>query len=140
MYPVYETDLSVRTEIEEGPTLPEFPTAARISESVAQLGELMGRMNATSYGPTEPHFWVARKILPNTWENCLEMSERKARMHSYDDMIHLLIELAMQRENDSQMDKYLRKYLRRETPAPMILEAVFPQNSKSQQKEVFRGK
>ena len=30
MYPVYETDLSVCSEIEELPSLPEFPTAARI--------------------------------------------------------------------------------------------------------------
>ena len=30
MYPVYETDLSVPTEIEELPPLPEFPTATRI--------------------------------------------------------------------------------------------------------------
>ena len=36
MIPVYETDLSVRTEIEELPPLPEFPTAARISEFVAR--------------------------------------------------------------------------------------------------------
>ena len=35
MYPVYETDLSVCTEIEEPPILPEFPTAVRISEFVA---------------------------------------------------------------------------------------------------------
>ena len=48
MYPVYETDLSVRTEIEELPPLPEFPTAAHISEFVAQLEELMGRMNPSS--------------------------------------------------------------------------------------------
>ena len=54
MYPVYEKDLSVCTEIEELPSLPEFPTAARISEFVAQLEQLMGRMNPTSYGPTEP--------------------------------------------------------------------------------------
>ena len=31
MYPVYETDLSFRTEIEELPPLPEFPTATCIS-------------------------------------------------------------------------------------------------------------
>ena len=41
MYPVYETDLSVQTEIEELPPLPEIPTATRISEFVAQLEELM---------------------------------------------------------------------------------------------------
>ena len=58
MYPVYETDLSVRTEIEELPPLPEFPGAARISEFVAPLEELVGRMNPSSYGPTEPHLWL----------------------------------------------------------------------------------
>ena len=116
MYPVYKTDLSVRTEIEELPSLPEFPSAARISEFVAQLKELMGRMNPTSYGPTEPHLWLVGKIPPKTWDNCRETSERKARTHSYDDLIDLLVELAMERENDSHMDKYLRKHLRRETP------------------------
>ena len=55
MYPVYETDLSVWIDIEELPPLPEFPTAARISQFVAQLEELMGRMHPSSYGPTKPH-------------------------------------------------------------------------------------
>ena len=31
-FPVYETDLSVRTRIEELPMLPEFPSAVRVSE------------------------------------------------------------------------------------------------------------
>ena len=62
MYPVYETDLSVRTEIQELPPLPEFPTAARISHFVAQLEELMGRMNPSSCGPTELHLWLVGKI------------------------------------------------------------------------------
>ena len=87
MYPVYETDLSVRTEFEELPSLPEFPSAARISEFLAQLEELMGRTNPTSYGPTEPHLWLVGKIPPKIWENCREMSVRKARTHSYDDLI-----------------------------------------------------
>ena len=102
MYMVYEMDLSVFTEIEELPSLPEFPTAARILEYVAQLEELLGRMKATSYGPTQPHLWLAGKIPQKTWE--------KARMHSYDDLVELLIELAIERENHSHMDKYLRKH------------------------------
>ena len=117
MYLVYETDLSVRTEIEELPPLPEFPTAARISEFVAQMEELMGRMNPSSYGPTKPHLWLVGKISTRTWDNCRETSERKARTHSYDDLVDLLIELAMERENDCHMDKHLCKHLRRETPA-----------------------
>ena len=117
MYPVCETDLSVQTEIEELPPLPDFPTVARISEFGAQLEELMGRMNPTSYGPTEPHVWLVGKISPRTWENCRETSERGYRTHSYDEFVDLLIELTMERQNDSYMDKYVRKHLRRETPA-----------------------
>ena len=116
MYPVYETDLSVRTEIEELPPLPEFPTAARISEFVAQLEELLWRMNPSSYGPTEPHLWLVGKIPTRTWEKCRETSERKSGTHSYDDLVNLLIKFAMERKNDSHIDKYLRKHLRRETP------------------------
>ena len=117
MYAVYEIDLSVRTENEELPPLPEFPTAARISQFVARLEELMGRMNPTSYGPTEPHLWLVGKIPPRTWDNCRETSERKYRTHYYDDLVDLLIKLAMERVNDSHMDKYVRKHVRRETPA-----------------------
>ena len=73
-------------KIEELPPLPEFPTAARISEFVAQLEELMGRMNPTSYGPTGPHLWLVGKIPPKTWENCRETSKRKFLTHSYDDI------------------------------------------------------
>ena len=88
-----------------------------ISEFVAQLEELMGRMNPSSYGPNEPHLWLVGRIPTRTWENGKETSERKSGTHSYDDLVDLLIELAMERENDSHMDKYQRKHLRRETPA-----------------------
>ena len=76
----------------------------------------MGRMNPSSYDPTEPHLWLVGTIPTRTWDNCGETSQSKGRTHSYDDLVHLLIELAMEKENDSQMDKYLRKHLRRETP------------------------
>ena len=117
MYPVYKMDLSVRMDIEKLPPLPKFPTAARISEFLAQFEELMGRINPSFYGPTEPRLWLVGKIPTRTWENCRETSGRKSRTHSYDDLVDLLLELAMGKENDSHMDRYLRKHLRRETPA-----------------------
>ena len=94
MYPVYETGLSVRTEIEELPPLPEFPSAARISEFLAQVEELMGRLNPMSYRPTEPHLCLLGNIPPKTWDNCRETSERNSRTHSYEYPVDLLIELA----------------------------------------------
>ena len=109
--------LSVCIGIKELPSLPKLPSAAGISEFVAQLEELMMRMDPTSYGPTEPHLWVVGKILPKTWENCRDTSERKAHTHFYDEMIDLQIKLAMGRDSDSHMDKYLHKHLRSETAA-----------------------
>ena len=98
-FPVYETDLSVRTQIEELPMLPEFPSAARISESVCDLEYLFSRMNVGSYGATEPHLWLMSKISQGTWVDCRSTSERKSRTHSYDELVDLLIELATWRNS-----------------------------------------
>ena len=38
--------------------LPEFPSAARISEYVCDLEYMFSRMNVVSYGATEPHLWL----------------------------------------------------------------------------------
>ena len=110
-FPVYETDLSVRTQIEELPMLPEFPSAARVSEYVCDLEYLFSRMNVGSYGATEPHLWLMSKIPSRAWDDCRATSEMKSRTHSYDDLVDLLIELALERENDSHMDKILKKHL-----------------------------
>ena len=50
-----------------------------------------------------------------------------AGTHSYDDLVDLLIELAMEKENDSHMNKYVCKHLRRETPAQTSLGDRLPQ-------------
>ena len=110
-FPVYETDLSVRTQIEELPMLPEFPSAARVSEYVCDLEYLFSRMNVGSYGATEPHLWLMSKIPQRTWDDCRATSERKSRTRSYDDLVDLLIELALERENNSHMEKFLNKHL-----------------------------
>ena len=99
--------------------LAEFPSAARTSEYVCDLEYLFLRMNVGSYGATEPHLWLMSKIPTCTWDDCRTTSERKSRTHTYDDLVDLLIELALERENDSHMEEFLKKYLRRGgTPTP----------------------
>ena len=99
--------------------LPEFPSAARISEYVCDMEYLFSRMNVGSYGATEPHLWLMSKIPQRTWDDCRSTSERKSRTHSYDTLVDLLIELALERENDSHMEKFLKKHLGRGgTPTP----------------------
>ena len=112
-FPVYETDLSVRTQIEELPMLPEIPSAAGISQYVCDLEYLFSRMNVGSYGATEHHLWLMSKIPQRTWEDCRATSWRKSRTNSYDELVDLLIQLALERENDSHMEKFLKKHLGR---------------------------
>ena len=128
-FPVYETDLSVRTQIEELPMLPELPSAAPVSEYVCDLEYLFSRMNVGSYGATEPHLWLMSKIPECTWDDCRAGSESKSRTHSYDELVDLLIELALERENDSHMEKFLKKHLGRGgTPTPERGEGKGPKN------------
>ena len=110
-FPVYETDLSVRRHIEELPMLPEFPSAARVSEYVCEVEYLFSRMNVGSYGATEPHLWLMSRIPTRTWDDCRTSSERKSRTHTYDDLVGLLTELALAREKGSDMEKFLKKHL-----------------------------
>ena len=128
-FPVYKTDLSVRTQIEELPMLPEFPSAARVSEYVCDLEYRFSRMNVGSYGATEPHLWLMSKIPSRTWDDCRTTSERKSRTHTYDDLVDLLIELALERENDSHVEKFLKKLLGRGgTSTPERGEGKGPKN------------
>ena len=128
-FPVYETDLSVRTQIEELPMLPEFPSAARVSEYVCDLEYLFSRMNMGSYGATQPHLWLMSKIPTRTWDDFPTTSERKSRTQMYDDLVDLLMELALEREIDSHMEKFLRNHLGRGcTPTPERVEGKGPKN------------
>ena len=99
--------------------LPEFPPAVRVSEYVCDLEYPFSRMNVGSYGAIEPHLWLMSKIPTRTWDDYRATSDRKSRTHSYDDLVDLLIELALQRENDCHMEKFLKKHLGRGgTPTP----------------------
>ena len=95
-FPVYETDLSVRTQIEELPMLPEIPSAERVSEYMCGLEYLFLRVNMGSYRAEEPHLWLMSKISARTWDDCRTTSERKSRSRTYDDLVDLLIELALE--------------------------------------------
>ena len=85
--------------------LREFRSAARVSENVCDVEYLFSRMKLGSYGATEPNVWLMRKIPARTFEDCRTTSERKSRTNTYDDLVDLLIELALERENDSHMEK-----------------------------------
>ena len=99
--------------------LPELTSGARMSEYVCDLEYLFSTMNVGSYGPTKPHLWLVVKIPPRKWEERRSTSERKRRTHTYDDLVKLLIELALEIENDSHMETFLKRHLAKgASPSP----------------------
>ena len=93
--------------------LPAFPSAARVSEYVCDL----------------EYMWLMSEIPSRTRDDCPTTSERKSRTHTYDDLVDLLIELALERENDFHMEKVLKKHLGRGgTPTPERGKGKRPKN------------
>ena len=86
-------------------------------------------MNVGLYGATEPQLWLMSKIPSRTWDHCGDTSERKSPTHTYDDLVDLLFELALERENDFHMEKFLKKPLGRGgTPTPECGKGKGPRN------------
>ena len=105
-YPSYDTDLSIRTEIQNLGMLPNYPKAARITELLADLDHWVGWLTLGSYGSDERLSWLVAKIPPSVWDECRATAERKARTLTYEDLSVLLLELALQKESDEHLDAY----------------------------------
>ena len=105
-YPSYETDLSVRTEIQNLAMLPKNSKAARISELLADLDHWVGRLTPASYGSDEMFFWLVAKIPPDVSDECRPTAERKARTLTYEVLSVLLLELALEKESDQHLNAY----------------------------------
>ena len=56
-YPTYETDLSIRAEIQNLPVLPNNPKPGRVSELLADLDHWAGRLTPGSYSSDDLLFW-----------------------------------------------------------------------------------
>ena len=98
-YPTYETDLSIRAEIQNLAVLPNNPKPASISELLADLDHWVGRLTPGSYGSDELLFWLVAKLQRELWEECWATAERKATALTYEDLSVLLLELALEKES-----------------------------------------
>ena len=105
-YPVYQTDLSIRAEIQNLAVLPNNPKPVRISELLADLDHWVGRLTPGSYGSDELLFWVVTKVPQELWDECRAMAERKARALTYENLSVLLLELALEKEADQHLNAY----------------------------------
>ena len=148
-YPTYETDLSIRAEIQNLPVLPNNPKPGRVSELLADLDHWAGRLTPGSYSSDNLLFWLVAKLPPEPWDECRSTAERKARSLRYEDLCVLLLELALEKvrsqkchlfmERISYCGHVLHEALR--SPAPSKVDAVrnWPKPKTPKQMKGFLG-
>ena len=107
-YPTYETDLSIKAEIQNLAVLYNNPNRASISELLANLDHWVGRLTPGSYGIDELLFRLVAKLPRELWDECRATAEPKARALTYEDLSVLLLELALEKESDQHLNAYLR--------------------------------
>ena len=105
-YPIYETDLSIRAEIQILAVLPNNPKPARDSELLADLDHWAGRLTPDSYSSNDLLFWLVAKLPREMPDECRSTAERKARAVNYEDLSVLLLELALEKESDQHLNAY----------------------------------
>ena len=95
-YPTYETNLSIRPEIQNLAVLPNNPKPGGVSELLADLNHCAGRLTPGSYSSDDLLFWLVAKLPRALWDKCRSTAERKARALHYKDLCVLLLELALE--------------------------------------------
>ena len=115
-YQTYETDLSIRAEIQNLPVLPNNPKPGRVSELLADLDHYTacgnrlslywaGRLTPGSYSSDDLLFWLVAKLPRELWDECRLTAERKARSLRYEDLCVLLLEIALEKESETALEQ-----------------------------------
>ena len=121
-YPTYETDLSIRAEIQNLPVLPNNPKPGRVSELLADLDHWAGRLTPGSYSSDDLLFWLVAKLPRELWDECRSTAERKARSLRYEDLCVLLLGGAGEGERPApeQLPSWRRRFWRSWQRVPRV--------------------
>ena len=105
-YPTYETDLSIRAEIQNSAVLPNKPKPGSVSELLADLDHWAGRLTPGSYSSDDLLFWLVAKPPRELWDGCRSTADRKARALHYEDLCVQLLEQALEKESVQHLNNY----------------------------------
>ena len=105
-YPTYETNFSIRAEIQNLPMLLNNPKTGRVSQLLADPDHWAGRLTPGSYSSDDLLFWLVAKLPRELWDECRSTAERKARALHCEDLRVLLLELALEKESDQHLNNY----------------------------------
>ena len=100
LYTTYQTDLSIRAEIQNLAVLPNNPKPAGVSELLADLDHWAGPLTPGSENSDNLLFWLVAKLPWELWDQCQSTAKRKTRALNYEDLSVLLLELPLEKESD----------------------------------------
>ena len=83
-----------------------MPTPAKVQKTLAKMERLFDKLEEGCFGTQEKVFGLIAKLGPKTWADCRTTKEDKALTHTYEELSALLVERAVERESDLQVDRY----------------------------------
>ena len=133
LYPTYVTDLELIQEIERIPRLKEYPTTADIAQYVQKFTTLTDQLATSYYDDSKAPLHLLPRVPPKTMDEIRATPERLSRIHTFNSLVDLLYELALQRKSDATLKnlhsmaqfKWLDGNTNADSNAPMNQEEAF---------------
>ena len=133
LYPTYVTDLELIPEIERIPRLKEYPTTADVAQYVQKFTTLMDQLATSYYEDSKALLHLLPRVPPKTMDEIRPTPERLSRIHTFNSLVDLLYELALQRKWDATLKnlqsmaqlKWLDGNTNAHSNAPMNQEEAF---------------
>ena len=105
LYPTYVTDLELIQEIEHIPRLEEYPTTAYIAQYVQRFTTPTDQFATSYYDDSKGLLHLLPRVPPKTMDKIRATPERLSRIHTFNSLVDLLNEFALQRKSDATLKK-----------------------------------
>ena len=103
LYSTYVTDLDLILEIEHIPRLKEYPTTADIAQYVQRFTTLTDQLATSYYDDSKALLHLLPRVPPKTMDEIRATPVRLSRIHTFNSLVDLLYELALQRKSDATL-------------------------------------
>ena len=103
LYPTYVTALELIQEIERIPRLKEYPTTADIAQYIQRFTTLTDQLATSYYDDSKALLHLLPRVPPNIMDEILTTPERLCRIHTFNSLLDLLHELALQRKSNATL-------------------------------------
>ena len=103
LYRTYVRDLELVQEIESIPRLKDYPTTADIAQYVQKCTTLTDHLATSYYDDSKALLHLLPRVPPKPMDEIRATPERLSRIHTFNSLVDLLYQLALQRNGDATL-------------------------------------